>query len=140
MFLLDVNVWIALAFATHDHHKVANDWLNSVPNGLFFFCRLTQQGFLRLATDTRVLKSAAITLPEAWRAYDAIFCDARVTFSSEPLGVEAIWREYTQGQTFTPKVWNDAFLAAFARAGAYDVVTLDQGFRRYPHVKCTILS
>jgi hypothetical protein len=44
MFLLDVNVWIALAFATHVHHPAANVWFDSVSGGLFFFCRTTQQG------------------------------------------------------------------------------------------------
>jgi predicted nucleic acid-binding protein len=54
MFLLDVNVWIALAFGTHKHHAVAKQRFAGEPTGLFFFCRMTQQGFLRLASDTRV--------------------------------------------------------------------------------------
>ncbi len=29
MFLLDVNVWIALAFATHVHHTAAKVWFES---------------------------------------------------------------------------------------------------------------
>jgi uncharacterized protein len=109
MFLLDINVWIALAFASHTHHRVAKDWFDGVPSGLLFFCRLTQQGFLRLATDPRVLQSEAVTLLEAWRAYDTILRHPRVFFSEEPIGVEPIWRGYTQGATFTPKAWNDAF-------------------------------
>ena len=140
MFLLDVNVWIALAFATHVHHAAAKGWFESVPSALFFFCRTTQQGFLRLATDPRVLHSNAVTLPEAWKLYDAILRDRRVLFSGEPLGLEAIWRGYTQAEAFTPKVWNDAFLAAFARAADYEVVTFDKGFTRYNGVKCTTLS
>jgi uncharacterized protein len=140
MYLLDVNAWIALSFDTHAHHAVAKDWFDGKPSGLFWFCRMTQQGFLRLATDPRVLKSETVTMPEAWGMYDGILRDRRISFSEEPAGVETIWRGYTQSETFTPKVWNDAFLAAFARAAGYEIVTLDKGFTRYANVKCTILS
>jgi toxin-antitoxin system PIN domain toxin len=140
MFLPDVNVWIALAFVTHIHHTIAQGWFDTLPSGTFFFCRMTQQGFLRLATDPRVLLSEAVTLPAAWQMYDTILEDTRVFFAHEPVGVEPAWRGYTQSKTFTPKVWNDAFLAAFAQAGGYELVTLDKGFTRYPNLKCTILS
>ena len=140
MYLLDVNVWIALAFDTHVHHAVANVWFEGVPSGLFFFCRMTQQGFLRLATDSRVLQAEAVPLSKAWQMYDKILRDRRVSYSGEPAGVESIWRSFTQGETFTPKVWNDAFLAAFARSAGYELITLDKGFARYPNVACTILS
>ena len=59
MYLLDVNVWLALAFDTHVHHTVAKNWFDGLPTGRFVFCRMTQQGFLRLATDPRVLRSDA---------------------------------------------------------------------------------
>ena len=58
----------------------------------------------------------------------------------EPAGTELLWRGYTQGETFTPKVWNDAFLSAFAEAAAYELVTFDKGFTRYTNLNCTILS
>jgi uncharacterized protein len=140
MFLPDVNVWIALAFASHVHHAKAKNWFDGLPSAPCFFCRMTQQGFLRLATDPRVLLANAVTLPEAWKMYDAILRDVRVSLSDEPVGVEPIWRSLTQGATFTPKVWNDAFLAAFADAAGYELVTFDKGFTRYANVKCTVLS
>jgi uncharacterized protein len=140
MYLLDVNVWLALAFDTHVHHTVAKNWFDGLPTGSFFFCRMTQQGFLRLATDPRVLRSDAVTLAEAWKMYDNTRRDARITFAGEPAGIELLWRCYTHSESFTPKVWNDAFLAAFAEAGGYELITFDKGFTRYANVKCTILS
>lgn len=140
MYLPDVNIWIALAFDTHVHHTIAKNWFDGLRTERVFFCLMTQQGFLRLATDPRVLRSEAVTLSDAWKMHDHIGRDARITFAEEPAGIELLWRSYTQGETFTPKVWNDAFLAAFARAGAYELVTLDKGFTRYTDVKCTILS
>jgi predicted nucleic acid-binding protein len=72
--------------------------------------------------------------------YDAFLGNPRDSFSDEPAGVESHWRAYTQRQTFSPKVWNDAFLAAFARAAAFELITFDKGFAQYTNVKSTILS
>ena len=41
---------------------------------------------------------------------------------------------------FSPKVWNDAYLAAFARSVDFEVVTFDQGFAHYANLRRTILS
>jgi len=101
---------------------------------------LTQQGFLRLATNPKAFGTEAVTLADAWRMYDAFLGDPRVSFSVEPLNLEPLWRGYTQRQSFLPKVWNDAFLAAFASAASYRLVTFDKGFAQYTNVNCTILS
>jgi uncharacterized protein len=79
-------------------------------------------------------------MADAWRAYDAFFADPNVAFSEEPEGVEAVWRSSTYNSAFSPKVWNDAYVAAFAQAGGFDVVTFDRGFIQYKGVRCTILS
>ena len=43
-------------------------------------------------------------------------------------------------RSFSPKVWNDAYLAAFARVMDYEIVSLDKGFKQYTHLKTHILS
>ena len=50
------------------------------------------------------------------------------------------WRDYTRRRTFSPKVWNDAFLAAFAKAAAFEIVTFDKGFSQFKGVRCDIPS
>lgn len=59
--------------------------------------------------------------------------------ASEPANVEAPWKQFTHGRQFTPKLWNDAYLAAFALSGNLELVTFDKAFRQYPNVACTIL-
>jgi predicted nucleic acid-binding protein len=66
--------------------------------------------------------------------------DSRICFIREPAGLEPIWRVYTQHQSFSPKIWNDAFLAAFARAADFELITFDKGFTQYSDVKLIILS
>jgi len=139
MLLPDVNVWLALAFDFHVHHATANAWFE-VSSDTFSFCRLTQQGFLRLATNPSVFKKEAVSLKEAWRMYDTILQDPRVIFAAEPRNLERFWRAYTQRRSFSPNAWSDAFLAAFARAGNLRVITFDKGFSQFKSLSYTILS
>ena len=140
MLLPDVNVWLALAFDSHVHHPRAKAWFDALSTELCLFCRMTQQGFLRLATNPKVFGTHALTLTDAWQKYDVFQSDPRISYVDEPTGVEPLWRGYTQRQTFTPKVWNDAYLAAFACASNFELITIDQGFSQYANLRCTILS
>lgn len=90
--------------------------------------------------ESQGLRRRAVSLQDAWRLYDALVGDPRVTFSEEPVGLEPLWRNYTQGEAFSPKIWNDAYLVAFARAAPYELVTFDKGFKVYQDVTCSILG
>jgi toxin-antitoxin system PIN domain toxin len=140
MFLPDINLWLALAFESHVHHAAARGWFEGSPDGPCSFCRLTPQGFLRLATNPKAFGAEAVTLADAWRLYDAFLGDPRIGFAAEPEGLEALWRGHTQGPSFTPQAWSDAYLAAFAQAGGLELVTFDKGFSRYADLRCIILS
>jgi uncharacterized protein len=137
--LPDINVWLVLAFAAHKHHSPAQTWFDGLAAEVCFFCRLTQQGFLRLATKPRVFPDDAVTLPAAWNIYDALVADPRVSFADEPVRIDARWRAYTQCEVFTPNAWNDALLAAFAQVADFRLITFDKGFSRFTDIECTIL-
>ena len=49
----------------------------------------------------------------------------------EPTGVRALWHRLAALPSASPKVWMDAYLAAFAIGHAVEFVTLDQDFRRF---------
>jgi toxin-antitoxin system PIN domain toxin len=95
MHLLDVNVWLAMAFKRHVHYASAAGWFQASTRPCYF-CRFTQAGFLRLASNPVVMGPAAVSMAEAWNAYDAFMADPRVMFTDEPAGVEALWRAHTQ--------------------------------------------
>jgi len=98
------------------------------------------KGFLRLANNPKVFPQAAVTQDMAWKLYDTIVSDTRIEFASEPPLLEPIWRQFTGLPRFSPNAWSDAYLAAFALAGGYEVVTFDKGFQQFPGLSCTILS
>ena len=143
MILADSNVWIALAIPPHVFHSPAADWLGRVARSeRIHFCRATQQSFLRLVTTDAVINPygvAALTNDAAWKAFDRFFEDDRIAWAQEP-SLEAKWKELTAGERATPKLWMDAYLAAFAIEGRYRFVTFDKGFKQFPGLSCTILS
>jgi len=85
--LPDINVWLALTFSSHPHHTVALNWFDGQSADSCAFCRMAQQGCLRLTTNPQLFGVDALKLPEAWRAYDTVLGDERVLFETEPTGI-----------------------------------------------------
>ena len=140
MHLPDINVWLALAFEVHFHHRAAKAWFEGAEPDSCAFCRLTQQGFLRLATNPSVFKDETVTMDAAWVYYDRLLEDERVYFIREPEGLEKAWKIYTSSQRYSHRVWIDAYLAALAQTANLTIATFDQGFRKYKETKLAILS
>jgi toxin-antitoxin system PIN domain toxin len=140
MLLPDTNVWLALAFDSHVHHSRAKQWFDGLSTEICQFCRLTQQGFLRLASNPKVFANDALTMAVAWEKFDLFLTDPRVSFAIEPTGIDDCWRKLTKRQSFSPHVWNDAYLAAFATCADYEMVTFDKSFAQYQLARLTQLS
>jgi len=60
--LLDVNLLIALLDAAHVHHARARAWLLSQPNPRWASCPITQNGFLRVITQSAYPNPISLTL------------------------------------------------------------------------------
>jgi uncharacterized protein len=137
-FLPDINVLLALAFEAHQHHPLAASWVRDA--GECHICRVTQSGFLRLASNPTLWKEETLTLSQAWSVFDMLMEDQRFSFIQEPLGLEHIWRRLTTTETYSPKVWTDRYLAAFAMAESLAVVTFDGAFRGIPDLDVVELN
>lgn len=139
-YLADVNVWLAMALIGHVHQEAAQRWFEAPDTQLIAFCRITQNGFLRLLTNPHVMGANVVSAPEAWRLYDAFCQDSRVKLLNEPHDLEAAWRAQTTGHHKGPNFWTDAYLAAFASAADLTVVTFDRGFARRKGVDVRVLA
>jgi uncharacterized protein len=135
MNLPDVNFWLALTLSKHAHHSATRGWLEneSEPSSLHF-CRSTQTALLRLLTTAAVFSpygNPPLTNREAWSVYAQFKRDDRIAFVEEPAGLEATWKLLATRKDASPKLWMDAYLAAFAMTGELRLVTFDHGFKSF---------
>ncbi len=137
--LCDANVLLALAYDRHAHHAAALAWLEAQVDGSVVLCRVAQLSLLRLLCHSTVMGSDVCTLPDAWSIFDEIRSDSRFRFVAEPESIEVVLRELTQAPTASPKVWTDAYLAAFARSAGIQLVTFDGGFRQFSGLQLILL-
>jgi toxin-antitoxin system PIN domain toxin len=133
--LFDSNVWIAAIFTTHPLHQEAQTALqDATPAKPAVFCRSTQQSVLRLASTPALLKTygaEGLTNRDALVVLDDLLALAQVCEREEAPGTVVLWHRLATRDTASPKVWMDAYLAAFAIGGALRFVTLDHDFKSF---------
>ncbi len=144
MKLPDVNIWLALTLSGHSHHEAARTWLDAQETlESIFFCRATQQGLVRLLTTTEVLAGYGIpplTNREAWAVVESFMADERIAFTNEPTGVEEAWKTMALCETNSPKLWMDAWLAAFAMRSGFQMITTDKAFSQFKGLELQVLK
>lgn len=132
----DLNVWLALSVADHQHSSQAWNWLGSRPReSKLFFSRYTQIGLLRLLTNQSVMGDQTLTLRRAWSVYDRWLTDSRVQFHPEPRGLDSGFREATLPFAAKPasKWIGDCYLLAFAKQTGSDLITFDAALYALAH-------
>ncbi|MCW1923599.1 PIN domain-containing protein [Luteolibacter arcticus] len=134
-FLYDTNLWVALTMSEHPHHQTAHTvFANATTDRPACFCRSTQQGFLRLITTPVLLKeykAVGFTNADALSVYAGLEKLPVVQMRSEPAGLEPLWHRLASLGSASPKVWMDAYLAAFAIGHGAELVTFDAGFKSF---------
>lgn len=114
MNLCDSNVWLSLSLSAHVHHRAARDWLDTTTEPQpVLFCRATQQSLLRLLTTAAVLA---------------------------PYGNPPLTNRLAATATAAPKLWMDAYLAAFARSAGCTLVTTDAAFTQFHDLDLRLLA
>lgn len=121
----DVNVWLALSLRRHEHHEIAWKWYLQGNHGVLAFCRVTQMGLLRLATNASVA-GEVLSQRQAWGIYDLWFTSHEVIYLEEPDSLEAEFRGLTSKDLPARREWTDSYLAAFASAWSVPLITFDR--------------
>ena len=137
--LCDVNCLLAFCYDRHVHHPVALAWLDEQDELSVIVCRNTQLGLLRLLTNAAIMAGDVCSLEQSWGVHDTLMGDERFDFHAEPADLETQLRKYTASGRVSPKAWQDAYLAAFARCGKLQVVTFDAGFRQFEGLRLKLL-
>lgn len=143
MNLPDTSVWFALAIKMHQHNRLTSEWFNRQKRSSILLCRATVISTLRLLTTHGVMKQydlLPMTNTSAWNHYESLRADARIRLADEPKEIEIQWKRLALRDVAASNTWMDTYLAAFAIAGGYRFVTLDQDFEQFDRLKVIILK
>lgn len=129
--LPDINIWLAVCLPDHPHHRRARAYWDEESGHELAFCRITSLGFLRLATHRAVTGDPPLTVAEAWRTYNEFRSLPEVIFVVEPEGCEQQLAAWATAGDLPPRLWTDAYLAAFALSGGLRLISFDRDFQRF---------
>lgn len=125
VFLLDLNVLLALAWQGHTHHLRAREWFQKTRMGAWHTCALTQSGFLRLSCNPMVVR-AVLSAARARQILLSLTAHADHRYLDDlpsPLLPEfdGIWTRVQGHQQIS-----DAYLVCVARHHQVKLATLDE--------------
>jgi len=130
--LCDLNVFLAGAVAIHSAHDAAKTFFEGLPSGdTVEFCRATEIGFLRLLTQKIADGYEPVSNRAAREALGEWMALPHVRVAMEPPGIHSLWTSLADREASAPKIWMDAWLAAFAIRARMRLVSFDRGFERY---------
>jgi len=124
IYLLDVNVLIAMGYTWHVHHDRATRWFDnwdrSHPFDRLATCSISELGFVRVASNKRsdMAKSVAAAREDLARFKE----DWLTIFLGDPLGADHLPTWVTRAKQVT-----DGHLLSLAKAWGGQLVTLDAG-------------
>lgn len=129
--LPDLNLWLALTDADHQHHGIARKYWEDQAATRLGFCRVTMLGLLRLLTNRTVMAGRPFTASEAWSAYRTYVELPEVVFLDETTGTAHQFAVWTDTASFPRTSWTDAWLAALALTAEARLVSFDNDFRAF---------
>lgn len=134
-YLFDTSAWLAATFERHPSHSIARQALQqTTPAQPAVFCRATHISFLRLLSTAVLAKTYGVpplSNRDALAVLNALQALPQAAIREEAPGVFALWCQLAGADTASPKVWMDAYLAAFAIAGGLTLVSLDRDFKNF---------
>lgn len=124
-YLLDTNLLIALAWPQHIHHAPAHRWFNSTGNEAWATCPMTQLGFIRISSNSKII-------PAAVRPQDAVSLLRRILqlpgHHFWPDDVETVSSEEFSSIALTGhRQVTDAHLLALSKRHDGKLATFDRG-------------
>ncbi len=133
-YLVDVNVWIAIVYEDHLHHRTCRNWFAGLGRQKAAVCRITQMGLLRQLTNPSVMRESVCTQQEAWKVYETLMRQPATVFLYEPDQFDVAWKKLTSSARPNHHLWTDAYLATFAQLHCLTLVTTDGPLARAnPH-------
>ena len=89
----------------------------------------------------RLYGNPPLTNRQAWQLYERVLTDDRIVLQAdEPTRLETRWKTLSSRDTASPKTWMDTYLAGFALAGGFTLVTTDAAFAEFAGLDLTLVG
>ena len=72
----------------------------------------------------------AMTQAASWKVFDTFLSNPTIRLVAEPAGLDLLFRRSTMRDEISPKLWADGYLAAFAEAGGYSLISFDRSLTK----------
>ena len=138
--LPDLNVWLALASPTHQHHSSAVRYWEEQASQQVLFCTVTALGLVRLVMQPKVMGDAVLTAAEASALLDGFQQQSGVSYAQPSSDGWEVFHKLMRQQDLSPRLCTDAHLAALAITNQWRLVSFDRDFRSFPGLNLLQLS
>ena len=112
--LPDLNVWLALASPTHQHHSKAVTYWEEQASQKVLFCTVTALGLARLVMQPKVMGDAALTAAEASALLAKFVQQPGVSYAPPSNEGWDVFHALMRQAELPPRLCTDAHLAALA--------------------------
>lgn len=123
--LLDVNVLVALAWPNHVHHLAGRKWFRWQQGQGWATCPSTENGFVRVSSNSRILPEAKTPTEAALLLRALIALDGHVSWPEETSVLED--SQVSLNRILTHRQVSDAHLLALALKHAGRLATFNRG-------------
>ena len=130
--LPDLNVWLALASPTHQHHSSAVAYWEEQASQQVLFCTVTALGLVRLVMQPKVMGDAALTAADASALLDQFVQQPGVSHAQPSSEGWDVFHGFMCQADLSPRLCTDAHLAALAITNQWRLVSFDRDFHLFP--------
>ena len=122
--LLDINVLVAIAWPNHIHYSSARKWFQEQKESGWATCPTTENGFIRISSNSRIIPEAKSPREAALYLKDLISLKGHVFWEEEasvlddrfiPLEKIHTFRQVPDAHLLSLAIRNEALLATFDR-------------------------
>ena len=130
--LPDLNVGLALASPTHQHHSSAVRYWEGQSSQHVLFCTVTALGLVRLVMQPKVMGDAVLTPAQASALLDQFVQQPGVSHAKPSSEGWDVFHVLMRQAELSPRLCTDAHLAALAITNQWRLVSFDRDFQSFP--------
>jgi len=129
--LPDLNVWLALTWPGHSHHRQAVHYWEQQAADQVLFCMVTALGLVRMVSQPKLMGVAVKNAAEASALLHALCQQPGVQLAEPEHNGWEVFHQLLRIAELPARLCSDAYLAALAIANGWRLVSFDRDCERF---------